>query len=340
MPALSAFVTNITQDRFIPRVQDNVMSGNVIALRLMKQARPWNGGTPIRVPVALSDITAVGSYSGFDTLSTVQEDTRQLASFNPSQLYVSVPISGIQRAANSGDAAVLDLVATELEWRTNRLRDEFGTEIYGDGTGNSSKDILGLIAHVDDTTAGITTYGGISRSAFTNWRATYTSQSGAIALANLAADFNAAQIGNESPTIMVTTPAVFNLVEALFNTKATYNTNQQDIALDENGIPRSYGAGVPSIGGGYRALFFRGIPLVQDDKCTAANLYTLNEKHLFFYILPQPVGFTVESERDGFGWTGWLQGVNQDAVVGRLQWYGQLIGDGPRYHARRVAITT
>lgn len=151
MPALGTIVSSITQDRFIPRAIDNVLNGNVLSMRLLRNARTWRGGVSIEQPVHLSDITAVGSYSGFDTLSTTQENTRQRASFTPSQLYVAIPISGIQKATNQGDAAVLDLIATEIEWRTNRLKDEFGTQIYLDGTGNSSKDILGLVAQVDRT---------------------------------------------------------------------------------------------------------------------------------------------------------------------------------------------
>jgi len=151
MPALGTIVTSVTQDRFIPAAIDSVLNGNVLSMRLLRNSRTWNGGVSIEQPVHLSDITAVGSYSGFDTLSTTQENTRQRASFTPSQVYVAIPISGIQKAVNQGDAAVLNLVATEIEWRTKRLKDEIGTQVYSDGTGNSSKDILGIHAAVDKT---------------------------------------------------------------------------------------------------------------------------------------------------------------------------------------------
>ena len=103
-------------------------------------------------PVYLSEVTTLGSYFGFDTFITTQETKTQRAAFNPSQLYASVQISGIQRALNSGDAAVIDLIASELDIIAEGLRQELGDELYGDGTGNSSKDLLGLIAAVDDST--------------------------------------------------------------------------------------------------------------------------------------------------------------------------------------------
>ncbi len=223
MPALSTFVTTTTQTRLLPKVIDSILSGNVLAMRLMKGAKTWLGGTSIDISVGLSDITAVGSYSGFDTLSTTQENTRQRAVFTPSQMYVSIPVSGIQKAVNQGEPAVINLIAAEMEWRAKRLKDEFGRQLYLDGTGNSSKDILGLIAAVDDST-NVTTYGGLSRSTYTNWRATLTAQSGSLSLANLAADFDAAQVGSEVPTIMISTPAVFTIYEALLTRRFPTST--------------------------------------------------------------------------------------------------------------------
>lgn len=333
MPALSAIVTSVTQDRFIPKAVDNVLNGTVLSMRLMRNSRSWRGGVSIEQPVFLSDITAVGSYSGFDTLSTTQENTRQRASFTPSQVYVAIPISGIQKAVNQGDAAVLDLVATEIEWRTNRLKDELGTQLYTDGTGNNSKDILGLVAAVDDAT-NVVTYGGLSRNAYTNWRATLTAQSGSLSLANLAADFDAAQRGDDVPTLMVSTPAVFTIFEALLTPTVSHQFSMNDFRMTEDGIAKV--GGTLAANQGFRALTFRGIPFVSDEKCTSGNIFTLNEKHLFFYTIPQP-GREI---KNGFAWTGWKEPANQDAVVGHLLYYGQLITDAPRTHARRTGVTS
>lgn len=337
MPALGTIVTSITQDRFIPKCVDQVLRGNVLTTRLMKNQKTWRGGSPLTLPVNISSYTQLGSYSGFDVLSTTQQNTRTTATFNPSQLYVSISIAGIQKAVNQGDAAVLDLVATEMEQRAKDFRDEFGNQLYGDGTGNSSKDILGIQAAVDDSTS-ITTYGGISRSTYTVWRATRTAQSGSLSLANLAADFDAAQVGSEVPTLIVTTPAVFTIYEALLTPTVSHQFSMNDFRLTGEGIARV--GGTIAANQGFRALTFRGIPVVADEKCTSGNIYTLNENYLDFYKLPQPVGFTVEGEKEGFGWTGWLQGANQDAVTGRMQWYGQFITTSPRMHARRTGVTS
>jgi len=339
MPALSAFVTTTTQTRLLPKVVDSVLNGNVLTMRLLRDSVPWRSGTQINISVNLSDITAVGSYFGFDALSTTQENIRQRAVFNPSQYYVSIPISGIQTAINQGNAAVIDLVSTEINWRARRLRDSMGNGVYSDGTGNAGKDILGIRAAIDDTTL-VATYGGIARATNPRWNATVTAQVGGLSLPNLAADFDAAQRGDDAPTLMVTTPAVFSIYEALLTPTVSHQFSQNDYRLVSNtgGVGSSIVrvGGVVAAGQGFRALTFRGIPFVSDEKCTAAEIYTINERHLKFYTINRPN----QSIRNGFSWTGFKEAINQDATVGQLLWAGQLIADAPRTMARRTSVTT
>ena len=95
--SLSAFVTTTTQTRLLPASVDNILKGNVLNMRLLRNATSWRGGTSIDIPIEISDISGVGSYFGFDQLSTTQENIRQRASFYPSQYYAKVAISGIQK---------------------------------------------------------------------------------------------------------------------------------------------------------------------------------------------------------------------------------------------------
>ena len=108
--------------------------------------------------------------------------------------------------------------------------------------------------------------------------------------------------------------------------------------MTENGIARVGGA--LAANQGFRALTFRGIPFVADEKCTSGYLYTLNENHLYFYNIPMTGVSGIEGMRNGFGWTGFNRPVNQDAVVAQLLWYGQLICDSPRTMAVRTGVTS
>ena len=331
--APSTVVTTITQDAILPKVIDIVNSGNVLMTRLFSKARPWPSGETLKFPVKVAASTALGSYAGFDSFGTAQTNQRVMAQTNASQVYATIAVSGIQRALNEGDAKVIDLVTAEATGIAEDFKQDIGTQLYGDGTGNSSKDLLGIIAAVDDTTS-VTTYLNISRSTYTQWRATRTAQSGSLSLANLASDFDAAQIGSDAPTLLVTTPAVFSIYEALLTPTVQHQLSFSGYDMvTVDGVVKG---GQVAAGNGFRSLYFRGIPVVADEKCTSGNIYTLNERHLFFYSLKPPYG----EVKEGFSWTGWKVPTGQDAFVGQLLWYGQFITDSPRHHARRTGVTS
>lgn len=336
MPAVSSFVSNVTQDRFIPTVVDNIWNGNVLTMRLMRSPKSWRGSTQIIQPVWLVKPTTGGWYSGFDSFTTTQETKTVKASIDPSQAYWNVTLNGIQLATNSGDAAVIDLVADEMNNATEAIKQMLGDAVYSDGTGTSNKELIGLQAAVDDSTS-ITTYANISRSTYTDWKATRTAQSGSLSLANFAADFDAAQVGNDSPTIIVTTPAVFTIYEALLTPTVSHQFSMNDFRMTGDGIARVGGA--LAANQGFRALTFRGIPVVADEKCTSGNIYTLNENYLSMFTLPAPREFN-RKEYKGFQWTGFKEPVNQDAIAGQLIFYGQMFCSSPRKQARRTGVTS
>ena len=147
-------------------------------------------------------------------------------------------------------------------------------------------------------------------------------------------------VRNEIPTLMVTTPAVFSIYEALLTPTTSHQFSQNDYRLVKNtgGVGTSIVkvGGVVAAGQGFRALTFRGIPFVSDEKCTAQEIYTINENHLKFYTINRPG----QSLKHGFSWTGFKEPANQDAVVGQLLWAGQLTCDSPRTMARRTTVAS
>lgn len=133
-----------------PAVVDNIFDGIPLFLRLRAKARPWTTGYRLNIPTEVSARTAGGSYSGFDTLSTAQENVRANFTIDPSEYYWTVAVSGIQKAVNKGADAIVDVIAAEFEGAGRALRNSIAEDTFLDGTGNSSKDINGLVYHVDD----------------------------------------------------------------------------------------------------------------------------------------------------------------------------------------------
>lgn len=326
-------VQTTTRERFFPKVVDNAFTGNVLFERLRGRARPWNGGERLTISTTVSNRSAGGSFSGFDTLSTTQEDVRQRFVINPSEYYWPIAVSGIQKAVNKGPEGIIDLIAAEMEDVGRNLSENMGADMYLDGTGNSNKDLAGLVYHVDDAT-NVTTYQGLSRSTYTNLNATLTAQSGALALSDLAADYDAAQRGRQAPTLGLTTPAVWTIIESLITPTVNIDVNRNYPKGATTGGESGIGLNL-----GYNAIWFRGMPIIADEMCTAQNLYMLNEEHLFLYEIDHDPMF-VEASKEGFAWTGWKKSQNQNAIVGHLLWAGQLVGDSPRMNSRRTGISS
>lgn len=331
--AASTFVTTATRERFFPKSVDNIFEGNLLWSRLRSKARPWTGGHRLVISTTVTDRSNAQSFSGFDTLNTSQENVRQRFTIDPSEYAINVTFSGIQLAVNKGPEAFLNLVAEEFADSARALAERLGEDSYLDGTGNANKNIAGLNYHVDDATD-VVTYQGLSRNTYTNLRSTRNAQVGALGFANLATDTDAAQRGSDSPTLILTTPAVFSIIERLVTPTVNVNYGQ----VFPSGAPTGEGQGI-KLNYGVNALSWRGIPIFADEKCTAANIFTLNENHLFLYELDYS-GELVDATKEGFAWTGWKKSSNQNAIVGHMLWAGQLVGDSPRTMARRTAVTS
>lgn len=334
---LSNFVRSVTKETFLPSVIPNFYEGNALFMRIRDKKKTWSSGTALRQPTEVLGRTQGGSYSGADLFGTTQEDVRQQFVAYPSQYYWSVTITGIQAAANRGKEAIVDLMTEEFRSVGRALRDNMGTDLYLDGTGNSNKALTGLIAHVDDGTR-VATYQGLSRTTYPTLASTVSTQSGALTLADLATSFDAAQVGADQPTIGITTPAVFSIIDALYSATSRYqilsNVNER-FKLTAAGIEK---AGITA-NAGFTGVMFRGLPIFSDDKATSGNLYMLNENYIDLYEMPAHPDF-VDGTVENFGWTGWKKPTNQDVITGQLLWYGQLFGTQPRKSSRRISITS
>lgn len=332
-------VDTVTRDGLIPKVTDNILNGNVLAMRFLTKRQPaqhWGEvtGKSVIFPIKYVASTQGGWYSGFDTFVTNQVNTRVLATLYPKQLYWTIAASGIQVAVNKGPEGVLNFLATELKSVADDMTDTFGTGLYSDGTGTSSKQLTGLDAAVDDGN-GTATYAGLARATYTTWVSNLDSSSNAISRAEIAASYDAAQIGSDQPTLGVTTPAIWTTIEGLAMGTISFNNPL-------NGLAREYGtvtrAGVTKGQTGelgFTSLFFRGRPIIADEKCTSGRFYWLNENHIGLATWPYPdfPGYVTKPEYHGFCFTGLKMPTNQDATVGQLLLYAQLVTDACRTHS-------
>lgn len=333
-------LTTTTNNRLLPKLVDTILGSNVFATRALNSAAKWRG-RQIEKSVKVSKNDQGGSFSGFDTFSTSAVDTRQKLVFSPKfyEMPVALPLDEMSINA-SDDTAILDLASVEMASSAEDMADDIGTIFYGDGTGNSGKDFLGLEAIVDDGT-NAATYGSLSRSTYSTLNSTVTASSGTLTLAKMATLYNAITSGSVKPTLGLCSEAIFSLYEQLLQP-------QERIAKDVSEMRQGLTGGT-----GFTGLFYKGFPIVADEKATSGVLYFINEDFIEWRALPMaktaPVNFKVQDIEGndytnvkglGFSWGDWIRPVNQASVVGHIYLGGELWSSNPKRHGKLTGVTS
>jgi len=333
---------------------DTFLNSNVFATRQIGAAKRWSGER-MKFPIKWKGNITGTSFAGYDTFSTAATDNRVNLEFVPKfyQITVTVPLDEVW--VNNTDEKVMDLIGVEVVGSAQDMASDIGTIFYADGTGNGSKDFLGLEAIVDDG-GDVATYGTLSRSTYTTIQGTDTASSGTITLAKMSTLYNAASSGSQHPTCGFTTEAVFALYESLLQP-------QERIAKDVAMIKRQGNMGKEGTGfqggTGFTGLFFKGFPVLADEKCSAGELYFINENFVDFFALDpskaskaglaeaipyKSVDIRGNDYSDmpglGFCWSGWVKPTNSASIVGHVYLGGELIGSNPKRNAVLLDITS
>lgn len=332
-------ISTTTNTILLPKVVDTVLNSNVFATRMLARPAKWTG-EKIRKAVKTSKNDQGGSFDGFDTFSTSAVNTRNNIEFEAKfyEMPVVLPITEISK--NKADVnATIDLMSVEMESSAEDMADDIGTIFYGDGTGNSGKDFLGLEAIVDDGT-NAAVYGGQSRSTYPTLQSTVTASGGALTLAKMSTLYTDITSGSVKPTAGFCDQNVWNLYEQLLQP-------QERIMKD---VPMR--ADMPfDAKTGFTALAFKGFPILADEKATAETLYFINEDFMEWRALPmaltKPVNFNVNDIEGndynsvkglGFSWSDWIKPTNQASVVGHMYLGGQLWSSNPKRHGKLTGL--
>jgi hypothetical protein len=348
MSALGTRVTTTTQSKLMPKVVDTILNSNVFATRVLSKAQKWNGER-MKFPVKYSKNTTGSSFAGFDTLSTSATDNRVNLEFVPKfyQMTTALPLDEL--SANATEERVIDLAKLELNSTAQDMADDIGTLFYGTGTGNGGKDFLGLEAIVDDGT-NAATFGGLARATYTTLKSTVTASSGTLSLAKMSTLYNAATSGSQKPTLGLCSETIFGLYEQLLQP-------QERIAKDVSMMKSSGNmakAGTGMVGGtGFTGLYFKGFPILADEKATSGVLYFVNEDFIDWYALPMAMTEAVKFRSQdiegndysevtglGFSWSGWIKPTNSASIVGHVYLGGELVSSNPKRHAKLTGITS
>ena len=333
--------TGITQDTIAKKVVDGILDGNLITSLFISNGKKWIG-EKMKQNLKYKKSTAMGWYTGMGDFNVTQQKTRVQMESTPASIYGSVTLPYLELAVNKS-LPVIAQEALEMESAADDLLDNIGDAFYGDGTSDKCD---GLANIVDDGSVAAS-YRGLTRSSYDALDADVGTSTGSITLDTLGASIDAATFGSEEPDIIITTKTLWRAVEDLLfpSVSATYG-----VAGSKRGkINRlgDVGAGQTLTGlAGYTAMYYRGIPIVKDPKCTSGYIYYLNRKFLYWAGLTHPKHGTVSlgggliegvdnavPKNHGIAWTGFKEPINQDGETGQFIGYGQFMCDLPRTNA-------
>jgi hypothetical protein len=352
--ALSDRVTTITEESYVPAVIDGVLNSNVFLARtFMRTQKTWSG-RQMQIPLQYAKPTTGSSFSGTGNFDTALQNTRVRQTFSHAQFYQNISVAGGEASLNKTDGEVLDLMKVTMEEGQNAMLDSVGTQAYAIGTGD---DFLGLGGIVDDGT-NTSTYGGLTRTTYAQLNSTVTSNA-TLAFSSMATNMRAASAagtGRQRPSIVVTTESIWDLLESLYT--PTISSNYQPLSRVQITAYSKPGVAYKdqdSLKGhaGFEALYWRGIPIVADEKCDTGSMYFLNEEYLNWYNLVG-VGLTnykvananvdsVYSELQAtypIQWSGFDKPYNQYAQIGQFLMLGNILSGSTRRHSKQTNITT
>jgi hypothetical protein len=346
---LSNRVLTTTNQYIMPKLVDTILNSNVLLTRVLSSAKKWQGERML-FPVKFAKNQTGTSFSGFDTFSIAGQNTRVRMEYYPSFYRIGIALPLDEISVNQGsEEKIIDLIDLEVKSSAQDMADNLGDIFYSDGSGNGGKDPLGLAALVDDGSVA-STIGGLSRSTYTTLQSTVTASGGTLSLAKMSTLYNSISSGSVTPSLGITTKAVFALYESLL-------TSQERIVKEVSTMKYTTSNGLNSgtglIGGtGFTGLFYKGFPILADEKATSGTLYFLNEQFLDFYAVPMAMTEAIKygsadiAGNDynaplglGFTWSGWKKTFNQATIVGDVYLGGQFVTTNPKRHGKLTGIT-
>ena len=289
-------ILSTTLKNYVPKLADNVFTARPLfyALTNGQTIRRISGGAKIVVPIIYGTNSTAASYAGDETLSTTAQTGITAAEYDWKQYAATVTITGIEEAKNNGEAEIIDLLEGKVMQTEETIIQNMNEMFYGDGTGNSNKDWIGLDLIVGKPN---TALGGIDPTDAGNswWKSDEHDMDGALTVKQMGTTYNNVSVGNDQPTIVIGTQALYESYEALLEPNLRYTDTKVADA-------------------GFQNLLFKGAPVTFDGDVTAGEIFFLNTKYLRL----------VAHTETWFQTTPFVRPTNQDARYAQILCYGEL----------------
>lgn len=352
-------VETYMQRVLLPKIADNALGGNVMATRLIANAKPGRS-TYVEKSIKHKNSGKFSSFAGLDSFKATPFDTKIKLSYDMRGVRLPIGLAGMEivAALTAGDLAATNMIEAAVEEAEMELVDGLGDIVYGDGTGNSGKDPLGLGAIVDDG-SNVANIGGQSRTTYPVLKGKVTNitsgQLTMLALSTLHSDVSSGT-NMTSPTLIVSDEGSWDLYEQLLAPQVQH-TYQQMGYYTVTSNQKKAGRNEGMVGnGGFVAVTFKGILFAKDEKHPVNTVQMLNENWVEWrgwdvkgaagyksikygvnqfestYAEPPVSNFT------GFAWSGFRAPTNQFGSVADMILLGNTCSWQPRRQGKLTNV--
>ena len=285
-----------TVDNYATRLEDNIFTSKplLFAITNFGNVVTLDGGVNIIQPLMYAELGNQGSYSGDDVFLTAEDEGTTAASFAWKQYYAVIRLKNIEAAKNAGESAVLRLVENEITRAELSISESLDIMFFKDGTGNNSKDWLGLDAFVSTSTV----IGGIDPQGAGNswWQSDVATSVGSLTdFTKIRQRYLAVSEGNDFPTNIFTTETMYAVIDKMFESNQRFT----DPTMANQG---------------FETIMFHNAPISFDRNCQSGRIYFLNLKYITLYKLGS----------NWFKTSEWVEPVNQDIMLKKIILYGEL----------------
>ncbi len=328
-----------TQRTFIPIITNQLFLKSPVLYRIFKiaeegdfgMASPSYDGRQIIEPVEMAETTtgntaAVGAYSRDDDWEAGEGEVLKGAAYDWKLYHMTIKIHNLDTEMNKGKSRIFDIAAVRLRNGMRSLRKSMAEDLYNTSYTNESTDPAFISLPAFCATAN--TIGGINKSSNTWWKGITEStevvtDGGTPTTANVPLNweilnkfwYKTKKYGDNDPaTLIVASEGVLQKYE-----------DEISKANQDNAVRIIANLGGPKeVDGGFRAFFFKGIPMISDTFCPSNEAYFINENYLHWRLLKQ------------FSSTGWQQLETQGKDYAQMTYkgYGALTSSCNKKFAR------
>ncbi len=262
-----------------------------------------DGGRTIDRQVMYALNTTPGSYDGYDPVDVSPQDGFGYATYSWKQHSGAVTIDGRTELLNMGEAQIIPILKSKFEQLKLSTEMDFETMLWGDGTGNSSKDFLGIQAIIKASG----TLGGIDPSTETWWKSR-----------------------NVSTDLGMTTTAVVTALTSMLNSlklvksrpRFEFTTQENYEAYEALAVPQVRFTDLRMAELGFDAIAHKGAEVMYASDCPDGYWYFINPEHLEF----------VQHSARWLKLLDFVRPADQDAKTALVVSAGNLVTDCRRAH--------